>query len=118
MSARHPRLRVPRIFAAFAIGATGFAAYFAVGIAFAPSASARTNVDPCGDADGPHVTPGGLHCSAVFSISQFSTRNGNGGPKVDAPRCNPETQTIGAWDFWSQNGEWVTWTGQSNSTSQ
>jgi hypothetical protein len=91
----------------------------AVGIGPASGGSARRADDPCAGNARPHVNQHGLHCGGVVEIPGHRTVEY---PVTDrAPSCDGNTEEIagaifgdpslGDWDFWSKNGEWVTWNG-------
>jgi hypothetical protein len=85
----------------------------------ASGASARVATDPCHGNPKAHVSPRGVHCGAIFEIPGHRTWEV---PSADAaPSCESSTQEIpgiphphltvrfGDWDYWTQQGEWITW---------
>src|SRR3954454_5651442 len=92
----------------------------------------RTADDPCqGDPSaGVHSVPEAfLVCSAIYRFHRakfpFAPSQGDAPPKTaEEPSCPPGTAvgdapwerniralTYGRWGFWSQDGQWITWTG-------
>jgi hypothetical protein len=76
--------------------AVAAAAQVAEAAVSAPSAPARTNVDPCGSDAAPRVTGDGVHCGRIFEIPAGATLDP---PHRDTPpTCNPANRMIIAVD--------------------
>jgi hypothetical protein len=92
------------------------------GAVTAPSAGARTSVDPCGTLEGPALTHWRDHCGRVFEIPAHRTWQPR--ERDLPPDCSANVGQVaglrhlgsgiglgGDWDYWTQNGEWIVWTG-------